>query len=226
VAAALLVVAAGAVLDGLEPGRVTSATDRPLEALFTAHPEWGELTADGAWVMLNVAWEQGNEPRVRALMALTLAASREDYFRLNCARILAFDLPAWRMRREAEAPDSVRKLWRKQGAEEALQLLQAGSAASADRWIEAANITLYGLEDRAGAAELYRRAAGAPGAPWHAGRIHAQLLHELGRDREAVEWLRLWLPRLPAGDPSAQRELVEARLAEWELELRSRGEPL
>lgn len=219
-------VAAGAGLDGLAPRRVTSAADRPLEAFFIGHPALGELTADGAWVMLNAAWERGDEPRVRALLALTLAASGEDYFRLNGARMLAFDLPAWRMRRHAEAPDSVQAHWRRQGAREALGLLGEDGAWSASRWIEAANITLYALGDRAGAAELYRRAAEAPGAPWHAGRIHAQLLHELGRDREAVEWLRAWLPRLPPDDPAAQRDLVAARLAELELELRSRGEPL
>lgn len=223
-----VVLAAGAGLDVFErasPGD-GAESDRALGALFTASPLLGELTADMAWVRLNVAWERGDEPTVRALMALTLAASPGEYFRLNCARMVAFDLPAWRMREHPGAPESVRAHWRAQGAHEALVLLQQGNAGSASRWIEAANIALYGLGDRARAADLYRCAAELPGAPWYAGRIHAQLLRELGRDREALEWLRAWLPRLPADDPAAQRELVAARLADLELELRSRGEPL
>lgn len=224
----LVVLAAGAGLDVLErtPSGDGEESDRALGALFAASPLLGELTADVAWVRLNAAWERRDEPAVRALMGLTLAASPGEYFRLNCARMVAFDLPAWRMREHPGAPESVRAHWRAQGGQEALALLQESGAVSANRWIEAANIALYGLGDRARAAELYRRAAERPGAPWHAGRIHAQLLRELGRDREAADWLRAWLPRLPADDPAAQRELVAARLADLELELRSRGEPL
>jgi len=220
------VVLAGSVLLGwVGATREASGTARGWEGVRDAAGPLAPLVADALWLRLNLAWEQRDAPAVRRLIAQVLAAEPDNlHFRVNAARMLAYDLPAWRIATEPGAPAAVVATWRQRGAAEALQLL--GGSDDPLRLLEAANITLYGAQDRAAAAVLYRRAAEQPGAPWHAGRIHAQLLRELGRDHEALEWLRLWLPRLPSGDPAAQRELVEARLAALELELRSRGEPL
>ncbi|MBA3849918.1 MAG: hypothetical protein C0502_07965 [Opitutus sp.] len=188
---------------------------------------WGGMLADVAWLRLSLAWERRDEPAVRALMRWTLAAApKVDFFRLNAARIIAYDLPAWRTLAEPEAPAALVRRWRSAAAGEAAALLLAGETGDPALWLEAANIALYAGGDRELAAMRYRRAAELPGAPWHAGRIHAQLLRELGRDREALEWLRAWSLRLPAQDPAAQRELVLARIAELEEALRARGEPL
>lgn len=224
-----MLIAGGALLGGwersprVEEGRPATS----LERLWALSGAGAELFADGCWVRLNLAWERREEPAVRRWMRnATAAAPDVAYFRVNAARMLAFDLPAWRMADEREAPAAVRAKWRAAAAEEAIRLLAAGRADDASLAIEAGNIALYGLGDRERAADFYRRAAELPGAPWHAGRIHAQLLRELGRDGEALEWLRAWLPRLPEDDPAAQRRLVLERIAQLELELRSRGEAL
>lgn len=197
----------------------------PAEQWFAALGPVAGLAADAGWLRLNLAWEQQDEAAVRAWIAWVLAAEpATPYFRLNAARMLAFDLPAWRVRAERDVPAAVERAWRTRAADEALSLLAGREEPLL--LIESANILLYGRGDRLAAAALYRRAAELPRAPWHAGRIYAQLLREAGRDREALDWLRAWWPRLPADDPAAQRDLVQQRIAELELELRSRGEPL
>lgn len=224
-----LLLAGGAWLNGWESPSRPEASERttPLARLLALGGAGAELLADGCWLGLNLAWERRDAEAVRQwIRGATAAAPERSYFRVNAARMLAFDLPAWREEDERKAPAAVRAKWRTAGAEEALRLLAAARTEDAALVVEAANVALYALGDRARAAALYRQAAELPDAPWHAGRIHAQLLRELGRDREAWEWLRAWLPRLPADDPAAQRELVVQRIAELELELRSRGEPL
>lgn len=207
------------------PPRELPPAAAPAEKFFAASGSVAGLAADVGWLRLNVAWEAQDEAAVRAWIAWVLAAEpATPYFRLNAARMLAFDLPVWKLQAARGAPASVERAWRDRAADEALALL----AGREDPLllIEAANISLYGRRDRAAAMGFYRRAAELPGAPWHAGRIYAQLLRESGHEREALEWLRAWLPRLPEDDPTAQRTLVEQRIAELELELRSRGEPL
>jgi hypothetical protein len=226
-----LVLSGGAVLDRLAGGPPVPRHEvgwlgqggwaRAFEAMGPA----ASLAADVLWLRLHRAWERRDESAVRALIALTLAAEpRSDYFRLNAVRMVAYDFPAWRRHEHPSAPAAVEEAWRQRMAQEAMALLEGSQ--DPVHLIEAANLTLYGRRDRAAAAVLYRRAAERPDAPWHAGRIYAQLLREMGRDPEALEWLRAWLPRLPGDDPAAQRALVELRIADLELELRSRGEPL
>jgi hypothetical protein len=176
--------------------------------------------ADWSWLKANLAWEARDEERARAWSTVACRAAPEvDYFQLNAARIRAFDFPAWREALEPSAPAAVRARWRSELGEEAIALLLEDGARSATRLIEAGNVALHALGDAARAAEFYRRAAELPEAPWHAGRIYAELLRQTGRKREALAWLKEWLPRLPAHDKAAQRELVAARLAELEQEL-------
>lgn len=185
------------------------------------------IAADWCWLKADLAWEVRDETRARSWSALAVrAAPHVDYFRLNAARMRAFDFAAWREAREPGAPAALRARWRAELGEEAIALVLAGGDQSAERLIEAGNLALYALRDVPRAADFYRRAAELPNAPWHAGRIHAELLRQSGRTREAVAWLKRWLPRLPADDPAAQRALVMARIAALERELGAPGEPL
>ncbi|MBI2514527.1 MAG: hypothetical protein HYV96_21340 [Opitutae bacterium] len=185
------------------------------------------VIADWSWLRTNVAWEARDEARARAWSEVAIAAAPQlDYFRVNAARMRAFDIPAWREAAAPEAPAAVRVRWREEAANDALALLLADPEPSAARLIEAGNISLYAKRDPAAAAEFYRRAAELPDAPWHAGRIYAELLRQTGRSREALAWLRAWLPRLPVDDPAAQCELVHARMVELERELGSEREAL
>jgi hypothetical protein len=185
------------------------------------------LVADWSWLKTDLAWETRDETRTRTWSTVALrAAPGVDYFRLNAARMRAFDFPAWRETREPAAPAAVRARWRAELGEEAIALVLEDGERDAGRLIEAGNLALYALGDAARAAEFYRRAAELPGAPWHAGRIYAELLCRTGRAREALAWLKAWLPRLPADDPAAQRELVAVRIAELERSVGSTGEAL
>lgn len=181
------------------------------------------VAADWSWLKANAAWETRDEARTRSWSALSVRAAPEvDYFRLNAARMRAFDFPAWREAREPGAPPALRARWRSELGEEAIELVLEGGERNPARLVEAGNLSLYALHDARRAAEFYRGAAELPGAPWHAGRIHAELLRQTGRTREALKWLKGWLPRLASDEPAAQRALVEARIAELERELGAR----
>lgn len=211
---------------------------RPLErSLATAGPDRGQLTtlaghggvlavlggmrsvvAGGLWLKANLAWERRDAAATAALIELTVAADeRPAYFWLNGARILACDLPEWRL--DAASPAAVRRRVTAESARQALRFLEQGRrwhGADAALFIEMGNIHLRRLGDLEGAARCYRRAAEQPGAPYYAARIHGELLRELGRPAEALAWLRQILPALPAHDPAARREVVVARIAELE----------
>ncbi len=176
--------------------------------------------ANGFWLRANLAWERRDATETVALLNLTVAADeRPLYFWLNGARMLAYDLPAWRV--TAEMPEAVRRQAALEGVEVAHTFLVVGLRAhpdSAELMIELANIELRVRGDRATAAEWFRRAAEQPGAPYFAARIHAELLRSLGRTDEALAWLQRILPDLPADDPAATRTVVEQRIKALEAE--------
>ena len=184
---------------------------------------WRTLAADFVWLKANLAWEHEELATTRAWLDLVVAVDeRPDYFWLNSARIIAYDLPVWRQRAQPDAPLAVRERIREEQAQQALDFLSRALAergANAALYAEMAGIHWRVRHDSAQAAKYFRRAAETPGAPFYAGRIHAELLTSLGRKREARDWLRLWLPQLPAGDPDARSGVVAARLADLEREL-------
>lgn len=219
-----LVLAAGALLGRAERTPPPARTLPPAGQFFAALGGAGDWVADWGWLNVSRAWERRDEATLRAwLVTVRAAAPEREHFRFNAARMLAFDLPAWRAEAEPAAPEGVRARWRQAGAEEALAWLELETHGDAGSWIEAGNIALYALRDRERAIACYGRAAAAPAAPWHAGRIQARLLVEAGRVREAVGFLRGWVPRLPAEDPAAQRALMLERLAELERTLEAEG---
>jgi len=136
------------------------------------------VAADWLWLQTNLAWEARDPTRVRRLIDLTLRADPGSrYFRLNSARMLAYDLPAWQREAEPGVPVAVRARRRVAAAEEALRLLEFGlrSPGDAALHVEMGSICLYALGDRARAAECFRQAAALPDAPDYAGRIFERL---------------------------------------------------
>lgn len=178
--------------------------------------------AGGFWLRANLAWERRDSAATVALLGLTVAADeRPLYFWLNGARMLAYDLPEW----QPAGPAAVRQRVREEHARLALEFLEKGlrwHGADAGLYIEMANLHLRRTGDLESAARHYRRAAEQPHAPYYAARIHAELLRELGRPREALDWLRRTLPLLPPDDPAACREVVLARIQALEQELAAR----
>jgi tetratricopeptide (TPR) repeat protein len=172
------------------------------------------LGASGCWLKANLAWERRDGVETVALLNETVALDpRPLYFWLNGSRILANDLPEWRL--AGPVPAAWRARVNEEQAQAALAFLER-----ALRWrgpdpaiyVEMANIHLRRRADRASAARYYRLAAEQPGAPYYAARIHAELLRELGQTEAACEWLRRIVATLPADDPLARREVVVERL--------------
>ncbi len=181
------------------------------------------LTADLLWLKTNIAWEQEDLAATRVWLDLVVAVDeRPDYFWLNGARIIAYDMPVWRGRAQPDPPAALSAQIREQQAQAALQFLQRGldlRGPNAAFFAEMAGIHLRVRQDPTQAAEYFRRAAECPGAPYYAARIYAELLAALGRKREARDWLRQLLPQLPADQPDARRAVVADRLAVLEREL-------
>lgn len=184
------------------------------------------LVADATWIRMYVGWERRDLAGTDTLLRLVPALDpRPEYFWLNGARIMANDLPTWRIALaggyEAVQPEMQQRINREQGGM-ALAHLEAGRAfhpRSADFWIERANIQLNRLGDVAAAAESYRQAWAQPRAPYYAARLHAELLRRLGRDAEALAWLKQLHPNLPKRDEAAAAELVLGRIRELERKL-------
>ena len=176
-----------------------------------------DLIAGAAWLRANAAAERQDEPAFRAAVRLAMAAApRARFYRIQSARMLSYDVPAWRENREPNAPAALRTRWREDAVREGIAWLADGErhlGPDARLRFEAALLTWHGLRDITSSAARFKSAAELPGAPWEAGRLHAQLLVDLGRVDEARQWLEQWAPRLPDDVPSAQRALVMQRLA-------------
>jgi hypothetical protein len=184
------------------------------------------ITADFAWVRVYVIWEKHDLPATEALLKLvTTLDPRPLYFWLNGARILAYDMPAWRIAGAGgydAVPEAQQQRIDVEQARLALRWLDDAALfhlASADLWIERANIELTRLRDTAAAAASYRRAWEQPHAPYSAARLHAEMLKRLGRKAEALDWLVRLHPQLPPDDESACADLVLARIRDLEREL-------
>jgi hypothetical protein len=182
--------------------------------------------ADIIWLRAQMLVEARNLPAAESLLGLVTAIDpRPLYFWLNGARIMAYDMPEWRIAATggySTVPVAVQERIRREQAQRALARLDDAMRfhpSSAALWIERANLQLNRLGDMAGAAESYRRAWEQPGAPYFAARLHAVLLRRLGRKAEAHTWLVGLHPQLPASDESAGAALVLTRIRELEREL-------
>ena len=179
------------------------------------------MVASGCWLRANRAWEKRDAVATIALIDLTVAADeRSLYFWLNGARIIANDIPEWRM--AGPVPRAFRPIVNEEQAQAALRFLERGLRWHGPRaafYIEMANIHLRRRNDLEEAARYYRLAAEQPDAPYYAARIHAELLRELRRPAEALAWLRQVLATLPATDDLARRDVVLERIALLEREV-------
>jgi len=170
-----LLLAGGAALKPLLPPSSAEIRDGAWSLAGGFRP----LAADWFWLQADLAWERRDAAGVRDRIGLTLAANpRSQYFWLNSARMLAYDLPAWDDDARPGVAPGLRAYRVKAAAEEALRLLECGlrwHPESAALQLEMGNICLYALGDRARAAEHYRMAAAQAEAPDYAARIYRRL---------------------------------------------------
>ena len=180
------------------------------------------LGANVAWLRMHTAWTEHDAPATLGWVRTAIAMNPQSlYFLVNGARILAYDVPAWRLSgRPALAGVAVRV--HREHAAMAMALLEEGAAWHADNphwWIERGNVALNAAHDLRTAARCYRAAAELPGAPFYAARIHADLLLRQGRLAEAHTWLCHVHRSLPASDPAAQSGRVLHKIRELEAQL-------
>jgi tetratricopeptide (TPR) repeat protein len=185
------------------------------------------IIADFVWLANSAAWEKRDLVRSLNLIRLTTAIDpRPLYFWINGSRMIAYDMPVWRAEAEtsnAMAPSPARQqTFDHTQAKIALDYLEAGlkhHPANPLLLLEIGNVHLRRLDDTARAAEYYRDAALRPGAPHYAGRIYAELLKQLGRNKEALDWLKELHPTLDPKDPTEMADLVLHRIRSLEAQL-------
>jgi tetratricopeptide (TPR) repeat protein len=168
------------------------------------------IVADFFWIKTNAVWEDNDLPKTQTFIKLVTAIDpRPLYFWQNGSRMIAYDMPNWRIMEEG-GYDTVPQVRQRKIDEEqsavALNYLNEAFGHHPDApllHVEIANVYLNRLKDTASAAEAYRRAALQPDAPYYAGRIYAELLRRLGRNAEAYAWLKQLYTTLPkAPDPT------------------------
>lgn len=184
------------------------------------------IMADFVWLRLNADWEDRDLPKVTALTQLvTTLDPRPDFFWINSSRIIAYDMPNWRIREEggySKVPEARQKELDREQAEQAFELLHRALDFHPDNpklHLEIGQIYLNRLKDYENAGKWFLSASELPGAPYFAARIYAELLRRQGKDREAYEYLKELFVRLP-DDPYAQHGTIYERIQELEDELK------
>ncbi len=187
------------------------------------------VIADFAFLRAYVASEKRDLPATEAniRLATTLDPS-STFFWINGARILAFDIPAWRIKALRKAqPEGISPALedhvRREQALRGLEFLDEGlrhRPGDPRLLLEQAYIHILRLNNRRAAAPLLKRAASTPGAPYALGRLYADNLVQLGRPLDAYAYLRNLYPTLPNDRPDAARPIVLEWLRELEDTLR------
>lgn len=188
------------------------------------------IIADFLWLETNNSWEDMNLPATQTLIKLVVGVDpRPLYFWMNGSRMIAYDMAAWRIDALGGpnvVPAPVQHRINQEQSAVAVAMLERALAhhqrAAALIYVEIASIHLQRLNDAATAAIYYRKAAEQPGAPHYVARIYGELLRQLGRTREAYDWLRETYVRLPLEDDPrdpAMRRVVFDRIRTLEQQL-------
>jgi hypothetical protein len=184
------------------------------------------LVADLVWLRMYTLWETRDPAAVETLIRLVATIDpRPVYFWLNGSRILAYDVPTWRIEVAGgfeRVPEPMQTRIAHEQAAQAIRHLEQGMRVhpqSAELWVERANIELNRLQDMAAAARSYRQAWEMPRGPFFAARLHGELLRRMGRKAEALAWLKELHPKLPPGDDAAAADVVLGRIRDLEREL-------
>lgn len=181
------------------------------------------IVADFLWLKLNQTWEQKERAKLHATLELvTTLDPRSEFFWINGARMLAYDVPHWRVREEGGytvVPESRRRELDREQAEQAFALLERALRYHPENpkiHLEFAQIYLNRLKDSANAAKWFLSASKLDGAPFFAARIHGELLRRQGLLEQAYEFYVQLYRELPEGNPFAQKPVVLDRIRELE----------
>lgn len=185
------------------------------------------IMADFLWIQTNSVWEKRDRAKLDSMVRLvTTLDPRPDFFWINSARMIAYDVPNWRIREEGgyqNVPESRQKQIDQEQAEQAFQHIERALEFHPDNpklILEVGQIYLNRLDDVDKAAHWFLKASKLPGAPHFAARIYAELLRREGRNAEAYDFLKELFHKLPDDDPYARKDVILERIRELELTLR------
>ena len=180
------------------------------------------IMADFAWIRMDTVWQRRDRAELDAMIRLvTTLDPRPDFFWINSARMVAYDVPNWRIEDEGGYSDvsAARQLAiNQEQAGQAFALLARAREFHSDSsklTLETGQIHLNRLKDIPKAAEWFLKASKMPDAPYFAARIYAELLRNQGKDREAYDYLKQLYIDLP-DDPYAQKDIVLERIRNLE----------
>jgi tetratricopeptide (TPR) repeat protein len=180
------------------------------------------ILADFLWIRTNTVWERKDRAKLDAMIRLvTTLDPRPEFFWINGSRMIAYDVPNWRIREKGgydAVPESRQQALDREQAEQAFDLLDTALEFHPDNarlYLEKGQIYLNRLEDNANAAEWFLKASKQPGAPHFAARIYAELLRRQGKDAQAYDYLKDLHRDLP-DTPFAQKGVILERIRELE----------
>jgi tetratricopeptide (TPR) repeat protein len=181
------------------------------------------IVADLFWIRTNVVWEENDLPGTQTSIKLVTAIDpRPIYFWLNGSRMIAYDMPNWRIDKAGgydAVPEAVKRRFDEEQSAVAVKYLETALEFHPEHpllVLEIGNIYLNRLKDAEAASRYYLRASKHPRAPYYAARIYAELLRRLERNAEAYEFLKQLYPTLPKEDPTARAHVVLERIRELE----------
>lgn len=184
------------------------------------------ILADFLWIRTNTVWERKDRAKLDAMIRLvTTLDPRPEFFWINGSRMIAYDVPNWRIREEGgydAVPEARQQALDLEQAEQAFELIDTAldfHPENARLYLEKGQIYLNRLKDDANAAEWFLKASKKPGAPFFAARIYAELLRRQGKNAEAYAYLKELHRELP-DTPFAQKGVILERIGELEDELK------
>ena len=186
------------------------------------------IVADLFWIRTNSVWEKNDIPATQTSIKLVTAIDpRPLYFWLNGSRMIAYDMPNWRIDKAGgwdAVPEAVRRRFDEEQSAIAIKYLEGALGFHPNEpllTLEIGNIHANRLKDIETAARYYLEASKQPDAPYYAARIYAEwLFRRLERPAEAYEFLKKLYPTLPKDDDMAQAPVVLGRIRELEDELK------
>ncbi|MCX6937668.1 MAG: hypothetical protein NTU80_07175 [Verrucomicrobia bacterium] len=184
------------------------------------------IAADFFWLRTNSLWEDTDLPGTQTSIKIVTAIDpRPLTFWLNGSRMIAYDMPHWRIARAGgydATPTVVQRRFDEEQAQVAIAYLQGAFAFHPDHpllTLEIGNIYLNRLKDLENAARYYLQATKHPDAPFYAARIYAELLRKMNRPAEAYAFLKELHPKLDPENPFAQAPVVLERIRALEADL-------
>ena len=183
------------------------------------------ILADLAWLQLSTVWTTEDRVKLSTMIRLvTTLDPRPEFFWINAARMVAYDVPAWRIRKSGgydALTDIQKSAIDEEQANQAFEILKRGldfHPNTARLPIEIGQIYLNRLQDDALAAKWFYEASKFPDAPEFVVRIYAELLRRQGKLVEAYKYLTSIYPSL-VNATDYQQSLVLERIKMLENDL-------